>query len=138
MSLHASATRQSPVGVLVVDDQLIFRHAARDVIEAAWPDFVLLGEAGSGEHALAAMAELDPDLVLVDVRMEGMDGIETARRLHAANPEAVIVLVSIEDPLNLPGEVGFCGAADLVRKQDFRPSLLRRLWRAHGHGTVAR
>ena len=118
------------MGILVVDDQLVFRQAARDVIEAAG-DFVVLGEASSGEHALAAAAELHPDLVLVDVRMNGMDGISTARRLRDAYPEAVVVLVTIEDPLNLPAEVGFCGAADLVRKQDFRPALLRRLWRTH-------
>jgi DNA-binding NarL/FixJ family response regulator len=121
----------SPVGILVVDDQLVFRQAAREVIEAAG-EFVLLGEASSGEHALAAMEELHPDLVLVDVRMHGMDGISTTRRLRQSYPDAVVVLVTIEDPLNLPGEVGFCGAADLVRKQDFRPALLRRLWRAHG------
>jgi DNA-binding NarL/FixJ family response regulator len=122
-----------PVGVLVVDDQLVFRQAARDVIEAAG-EFVLLGEASSGDHALAAMEELHPDLVLVDVRMRGMDGIGTTRRLKESYPDVVVVLVTIEDPLNLPSEVGFCGAADLVRKQDFRPSLLRNLWRAHRPG----
>jgi DNA-binding NarL/FixJ family response regulator len=126
----------TPVGVLIVDDQLAFRHAAREVIEAAAPDFVLLGEASSGEHALAAVEDLHPDLVLLDVRMEGMDGIETARRLHQESPGTVVILVSIEEPLNLPAAVGFCGAADLVRKQDFRPSLLRRLWQLHGHATA--
>jgi len=132
MSYQPAEAERSPVGVLIVDDQLVFRHAARDVIEAAGPEFVLLGEAVSGEHALAAMHDLHADLVLVDVRMAGMDGIETTKRLHAAHPDAVVVLVTIEDPLNLPSEVGFCGAADLVRKQDFRPALLRRLWRAYG------
>ena len=122
----------TPVGILVVDDQLVFRRAAREVIDAASPDFVMLGEAASGEHALAAADDLAPDLVLVDVRMRGMDGIETSRRLTAAHPDAVVVLVTIEDPLNVPADVAFCGAADLVRKQDFRPALLRRLWRAHG------
>lgn len=131
MSNPTAPPVKSPVGVLVVDDQLVFRQAARAVIEAAG-NFVTLGEASSGEHALAAMAELNPDLVLVDVRMNGMDGISTARRLRKAYPDAVVVLVTIEDPLNLPAEVGFCGAADLVRKQDFRPALLRRLWRMHG------
>jgi DNA-binding NarL/FixJ family response regulator len=121
----------TPVGVLVVDDHLVFRHAARDVIEAAGPEFVLLAEAGSGPHALAAVEDVHPDLVLVDVRMDGMDGIETSRRIHEAAPDVVVVLVTIEEPLSLPAEVGFCGAADLIRKQDFRPSLLRRLWRAH-------
>src|SRR3954451_6817389 len=119
------------IGVLIVDDQLVFRDVARQVIEAT-PDFVLLGEAASGEYALASVEELHPDLVLVGVRMSGMDGIETARRLHSAQPNAVVVLTSIEDPLNLPAEVGLCGAADLVRKQDLRPELLRRIWRLYG------
>jgi DNA-binding NarL/FixJ family response regulator len=132
MSDAASTEPATPVGVLVVDDHRVFRNAARAVVDAAHPDFVLVGEAESGERALAAMDELHPDLVLVDVRMNGMSGIETTRRLHAAHPEAVVVLVTTEDALNLPAEVGFCGAADLVRKQDFRPALLRRLWRIHG------
>jgi DNA-binding NarL/FixJ family response regulator len=131
MAAHTSEDPKTPVGVLVVDDQLVFRHAARDVLEAAAPDFVLLGEASSGEHALAAMDDLHPDMVLVDVRMGGMDGIETSRRLREAHPEAVLVLVTIEDTINLPAEVGFCGANDLVRKQDFRPALLRALWHLH-------
>ena len=130
--IQATDEATTPVGVLIVDDQLIFRHVAREVVEAASPEFVLLGEASSGEHALAAVDDLNPDLVLVDVRMAGMDGIETARRLHEAHPETVIVLVTIEDPLNLPAAVGFCGAADVIRKQDFRPPLLRRIWRVHG------
>ena len=129
--VEATAQRTTPVGVLIVDDKLVFRHAARDVIEAASPDFVVLGEAGSGPQALAAFDELRPDLVLVDVRMDGMDGIETSKRLTSAHPDALVVLVTIEDPLNLSYEVGFCGAADLIRKQDLRPSLLRRLWRLH-------
>ena len=66
--------------------------------------------------------------------MHGMDGIETARRVGDAHPEAVVVLITVEDPLNLPAEVGFCGAADLIRKQEFRPALLRRIWRVHGRG----
>jgi DNA-binding NarL/FixJ family response regulator len=132
MADQTSGELKTPIGVLVVDDQLVFRHAARDVLEAAAPDFVLLGEASSGEHALAAMEDLHPDMVLIDVRMGGMDGIETSRRLREAHREAVLVLVTIEDPINLPSEVGFCGANDLVRKQDFRPGLLRALWRLHG------
>jgi two-component system, NarL family, invasion response regulator UvrY len=125
--------RDSTVGVLVVDDQLAFRQAARAVIEAT-PDFVLLGEATSGAHALAAVEELHPDLVLVDLRMPGMDGIETATRLHSAHPDAVVVLISIEQPPNVPTRVASCGAATLVRKQDFGPALLRRIWGAYSTG----
>jgi len=128
----SDSSASTPVGVLVVDDKVVFRQAARDVIEAT-AEFVMLGEATSGRHALAAVDDLHPDLVLMDVRMRGMDGIETSRRLSRAHPEAVVVLVTTEEPLNLPKDVGFCGAADLIRKQDLRPSLLRRLWRAHGN-----
>jgi DNA-binding NarL/FixJ family response regulator len=117
--------------VLVVDDQLAFRQVARLVIDAT-PSFVLLGEASSGPHALAALDELHPDLVLVDVRMPGMDGIETAERLRAADAAPVVVLISIEEPPNVPSGVGSCGAAELVRKQDLGPELLRRVWADHG------
>jgi DNA-binding NarL/FixJ family response regulator len=117
--------------VLVVDDQLVFREVAREVIEAT-PAFELLGEAASGRDALVAVDELEPDLVLVDVRMPGMDGIETAAAVTSAHPEVVVVLISVEEPPDIPGGVGTCGAAELVRKRDFGPSLLRRLWTAHG------
>jgi DNA-binding NarL/FixJ family response regulator len=132
----ATVRADTPVGVLVVDDQLVFRQVAREVIDAT-ADFEILGEAGSGPHALAATEELSPDLVLLDVRMPGMDGIETAGRLATSYPEVVVVLVTIDEPPYLPDGVGACGAAELVRKQDFGPALLRRVWRAHGPGLVA-
>src|SRR3954465_8749243 len=119
------------VGVLVVDDQIVFRQVAHEVIDAT-EDFELLGEASSGPHGIVAIDELNPDLVLLDVRMPGMDGIETAARMHATHPTAVIVLITIEEAPNLPGGLSSCGASELVRKQDFGPPLLRRVWRAHG------
>jgi two-component system invasion response regulator UvrY len=120
------------IGVLVVDDQLVFRQVAHEVIDAT-EEFEMLGEAASGAHALVAVTELSPDLVLLDVRMPGMDGIETARRLHAQDPHSVIVLITVEEAPNLPAGLASCGAAELVRKQDFGPALLRRVWRTHGH-----
>src|SRR3954447_25780116 len=119
------------IGVLVVDDQLVFRQVAHEVIGAT-DEFELLGEAASGAHGLIAVSELSPDLVLLDVRMPEMDGIETATRMHAQDPRSVIVLITIEEAPNLPAGLSTCGAAELVRKQDFGPALLRRLWRGHG------
>src|SRR3954447_10786564 len=124
------------IGVLVVDDQLVFRQVAHEGIDAT-EDFQMLGEAASGAHALAAVTELSPDLVLLDVRMPGMDGIETATRMHAQHPHSVIVLITVEDAPDLPAGLSSCGAAELVRKQDFGPALLRRVWRAHGHASAA-
>ncbi len=119
------------VGVLVVDDQAYFRRAALEVVGAT-PGFEPLGEAVSGEEALALAAGLRPDLILLDVRMPVMDGIETARRLSTEHPGGVIVLISIDEPSELPAEAGSCGAKALIRKQDFGSLALRRLWDAHG------
>jgi DNA-binding NarL/FixJ family response regulator len=121
---------QRRVGVLVVDDQLVFRRAAHSVIDAT-EQFELLGEAASGFAALVAFDELAPDLVLVDVRMPDMDGIETAAKLRARHPDSVVVLITVEEAPDLPSGLHSCGAAELVRKQDFGPALLRRLWSAH-------
>lgn len=94
------------------------------------PGFELAGEAASGEEGLEVVERLRPDLVLLDVRMPGMDGVETARRLTARRPEVVTVLISAGGAGAAPRASG-CGAAALVAKRDFRPSLLRRLWAEH-------
>jgi DNA-binding NarL/FixJ family response regulator len=118
------------IGVLLVDDQLVFRRAAHEVIDAT-EHFELVGEAVSGLRAVAAFDELRPDLVLVDVRMPEMDGFETAARLHARPHPSVVVLITIAEAPDVPAGLASCGAAALVRKQDFGPALLRRLWEAH-------
>ena len=122
------------VRVLTVDDQPRFRGVARDVIDAT-PGFEPIGEAENGEEALLAVDRLDPELVLLDVRMPGIDGIEVARRLHASHPQTLVVLITIEEALDLPSAAQFGDAVPLVRKQDFGPRLLRKLWREHGPGT---
>jgi DNA-binding NarL/FixJ family response regulator len=127
----ATSRNTTPVGVLVVDDQIVFRQVAREVIDAT-PEFVLVGEATSGEHAIAAVAELSPDLILLDVRMPGMDGIEAATRLRSACSGAVVVLISIDARPDMRRGASTCGAAEFARKQDFGPALLRRIWHTHG------
>ena len=121
---NPSATRA--VRVLTIDDQAIFRSLARDVIEAT-PGFSSVGDASSGEEGLEAVAKLEPDLVLLDVRMPGMSGIEAARLLVAKHPDVVVVLISIEERIDVPSAAQL-DAVPLVRKQDFGPRLLRRLW----------
>jgi DNA-binding NarL/FixJ family response regulator len=118
------------VRVLTVDDQQLFRGVARDVIDAT-PGFDMVGEAASGAEALEAVERLSPELVLLDVRMPGMDGIEVARRLATASPQTVVVLISIEEDIDLPSAAQL-DAVPLVRKQDFGPRLLRSLWQEHG------
>jgi two-component system invasion response regulator UvrY len=124
--------RRTPtVDVVVVDDQPVFRQVAREVVDAT-PGFEMVGEASSGEHTLDVVEALQPDLVFVDVRMPGIDGIETAALLHRAHPGVVVVLISLEEPAHLPDDAASCGAAELLRKQDFGPPTLRRVWERYG------
>jgi len=126
-----------PVTVLAVDDQPVFRRVARGLI-AATPGFEQVGEAASGPEALKLVAELHPDLVLIDVRMPGMDGIETARRLAEVHDRAVVVLTSIEALPELPSVVASREAEAYIRKQDLTTSALREVWKAHGPGQADR
>ena len=130
-TLHEPAD-VTDIRVLTVDDQELFRRGAEDVI-AATPGFAAVGEAANGEEALAAVERLAPQLVLCDVRMPGLlDGIEVARRLTATHPETVVVLISIGERADVPSALQLGDSVPLVRKQDFGPVLLRRLWREHG------
>jgi DNA-binding NarL/FixJ family response regulator len=124
-------TLPATVRVVCVDDQACFRGVARDVIDAT-PGFEFAGEAEDGEQALLAVDRLCPELVLLDIRMPGMDGFEVAQRLRERHPETVVVLISIEEPIDLPSFARLGGAVPLVRKQDLGPRLLRRLWSEHG------
>jgi two-component system, NarL family, invasion response regulator UvrY len=124
-----------PVGVVTVDDQAVFRAAAREIIDAT-PGFRAIGEATNGLDAVKVVGEMDPELVLVDVRMPGMDGIETARRLTAEHPRSVVILISVEEGPNVPSSAASSGAAALVRKQDLNRSTLIELWERHGARTL--
>jgi len=116
-----------PVRILTVDDQAPFREAAKSMV-AGTPGFEVAGESADGASAIRMARELDPDLVLVDVRMNGMDGIETARRLTQEDPSRVVVLVSGDDLQALSEQVRRSGAAAVLRKHWLSPRLLRGLW----------
>lgn len=85
------------VRVLLVDDQRLMREGLRTLLELE-PGLVVAGEAGNGAEALARYAELRPDVVLMDVRMPVLDGVEATRRLRAEFPGArVIILTTFDD-----------------------------------------
>jgi two-component system, NarL family, invasion response regulator UvrY len=121
---------QERVAVLGVDDQPIFLDVAREVV-AATPGFDWVGGATSGAEALDAVTKLTPGLVLLDVQMPGMDGIETAGRISERHPDVAIVLMSIEPGPALAPAVTASGAAALIHKRELGPAMLRRLWSMH-------
>jgi DNA-binding NarL/FixJ family response regulator len=83
--------------VLVVDDQKVFRDVMRAVVEAT-PGLMLVGEAGGGDEALRAVDVLAPELVIVDIRMPGMDGLALTRILLERTPGPTVLLVSAQPP----------------------------------------
>jgi len=128
---HTGAmTERADVRVLVVDDSRPFRIAARQVLRRV-AGFTIVGEAETGEEAIERVAELAPDLVLMDIKMPGITGVEAARRISETAPETVVFLCSTYDLADLPAQVGVGGVAAYVHKEELRPELLERLWREH-------
>jgi len=116
--------------VIAVDDQAHFRVLLRRLV-AATPGFEVVAEAESGERAVAAAKELQPDLVLMDIEMPGLGGFAAARRIKVDRPSTVVVLVSATHPDDLPSDSACCLADEIVWKPKLRPALLEQMWRNH-------
>ena len=116
-----------PIKLLIVDDQLPFRAVARTVIGLT-AGFAVAAEAESGEDAVAVAAEQRPDLVLMDINLPGINGIEATRRIRAAQPDVAVILLSTYSETDLPADARDCGAIAYVHKEDMSPALLRRIW----------
>ena len=84
-----------PKSVLIVDDHPAFRASARRMLEAS--GYAVVGEAADGAAAIAAVGELAPELILLDVQLPDLDGFEVAARLRALGAEAEVVLTSSRD-----------------------------------------
>ena len=128
MSATDGATKT--VSVLIVDDQLPFRAVARTVIGLT-AGFEVSGEAESGEEAVAVAAARDPDLILMDINLPGINGIEATRRIRAAQPDVAVILLSTYSEADLPDDARECGAIAYVHKEDFGPVLVRDVWTRH-------
>jgi DNA-binding NarL/FixJ family response regulator len=115
------------VRVLIVDDQEPFRRAAAAVVEAT-DGFSFVGAAEDGEAAVEAVLVHRPDLVLVDVNMPGVDGLEATRRIRKLDPAPVVVLVSTYELSDLGEEALGCGASGYVAKSDLDSDCLCSVW----------
>jgi DNA-binding NarL/FixJ family response regulator len=109
------------IRVLVVDDNAAFLKAALDVVATA-PDFELVGLARSGEEAIERAAESSPDLVLIDLRMPGIDGCEAAARILELRPETSVVLMTADS-----GHAAERGL-EVVDKRTLTPGALSAVW----------
>ncbi|TVP68197.1 MAG: DNA-binding response regulator [Nitriliruptor sp.] len=111
------------VRTLIVDDQATFRSAARLVVDLS-DGFEVVGEAETGEDAVSLAAELQPDLVLMDVNLPGIDGLEATRRILASGSEARILVLSTYSRGEYEAAATAAGAVAFVSKDDFGPDSL--------------
>jgi len=122
--------------VLVVDDQAPFRYAVKAVLRRL-ACFELAGEAASGPEAIRLVDELRPALVLMDINMPDMNGIEATRHIVSAHPDVVVFLCSTYDVGDLPRGAAESGASAYVNKERFGGEVLRRLWQDRTPGAFA-
>jgi len=115
--------------VLVVDDSEIFQRVGASLVSEA-QGLHLVGVAASGEDAIRLLPELKPDLVLLDIHMPGIGGLEAARLIRRESPKTVVVLVSA-DPGSVEIDPQSVGAADLLSKVELNPGKLEELCREH-------
>jgi DNA-binding NarL/FixJ family response regulator len=114
-----------PTSVLIVDDHPSFRSSARRMLEAS--GYSVVGEAADGKAAIAAVAELGPDLVLLDVQLPDIDGFEVAVRLQATGASAQIVLTSSRDGADFGNAVTESPARGFIAKAELSGATLAEL-----------
>jgi DNA-binding NarL/FixJ family response regulator len=125
------------INVLLVDDQPLLRMGFRLVLEAQ-PDMAVVGEAGDGAEAIALTARVKPDVVLMDVRMPGMDGIQATEHLAARHPEARVLILTTFDLDEYAFSALRAGAAGFLLKNALPAELIAGIRTvAGGDGVVA-
>jgi len=117
------------VRVLIVDDQEPFRMAARMVVEAT-DGFEVVGESPTGEGSVEAAKDLNPDLVLMDVNLPGINGLEATRQILSQSNSVVILLLSTYEEEEYAPRAAECGASAYIPKSSFSPERLADAWAA--------
>ncbi len=112
--MQAQERATDPLQVLLVDDQEMFRGLVRETLSTNHT-FTVIGEAASGAEAIALVGELAPDIVIMDVQMDDMTGIEATRHILSAMPRQSVVLTSMSP------ERGYALLAEEIGARGFIP-----------------
>ena len=122
--------------IMIVDDHEVVRLGMRAAFEAE-PDLAVVGEASNGAEALAKMPVLDPELILMDVRMEKMDGIEACREIKSRYPDVIILMITSYTDEDAVISSILAGASGYLLKHLSRAELLRSIrLAASGHSLI--
>lgn len=119
------APSTSPIRVLLADDQSLFRHGLSNII-GDWPDIQVVGAAADGVEAVALARRFNPDVVLMDINMPNMNGLEATRLLHRELPEIKVVILTVSEQDESLFEAIKIGARGYLLK-DIKPVVLHEM-----------
>ena len=122
--------------VLVVDDHTVIRRGIQSILRA-WPEWQISGEAANGEEAIRLTRDLKPDIVLMDISMPVMGGLEATRAICKMYPETKVLLLTLHDSLEWVESALQAGARGYLLKSDTEGELIRALNVVAGNGIYA-
>ncbi len=122
--------------ILVVDDHAVIRKGIQSIL-GAWPEWQVSGEAANGENAVQLTKDLKPDIVLMDISMPGMGGLEATRAIRKACPGAKVLLLTLHDSMEWVETALSAGARGYLLKSDTEGELMRALKVVAGNGIYA-
>ncbi|HEX3544577.1 MAG TPA: response regulator transcription factor [Candidatus Acidoferrum sp.] len=120
--------------VLIVDDHAVIRRGVQGIL-ATYPEWDLCGEADNGQDAIRLAGELAPEVVIMDVSMPGMNGLEATRIMHDVLPETKVLLLTLHSSSEFVRSAFRAGARGYVLKSDAENELVRALNVVIGEGT---
>lgn len=139
MSPHSPSNEEGGRGVpsvLIVDDHAFIRRGIRSILQDA-RQWEVRGEAANGQDGVRLAEELKPDVILMDVSMPGMTGLEATRLIRQSNPEAKVVLLTLHDSNELVRTAFQLGASGYLLKTDAERELMTALETVTADGTYA-
>lgn len=127
----AAITSRNPIRILLTDDSPIFLKAASSFL-AGYPKLEVVGQARSGEEGVRLVTELQPDLVLMDFEMSGMNGLEATRRIKKLPDAPRVLIVTLYDNATYRATAMAVGADGFISKPDFTEQVLPSIYALFG------
>ena len=120
--------------ILIVDDHAFIRRGVRGILQD-FPEWEVCAEADNGKDAVRLAEELKPEVILLDVSMPGITGLEAAKSIRGSNPHVKIILLTLHDSKELVRSAFQSGVNGYLLKNDAEQELIRALTIVVGHGT---